>query len=49
MRNRLIQGYLGIDDTLWTIIRDDVPQLLTDLQKLQRELAAPLGDDGDKR
>jgi uncharacterized protein with HEPN domain len=49
-RNRLIHGYLGIDDdTLWTIIRDDVPQLLTDLQKLQRELATPPGDDGDKR
>ena len=39
-RNRLIHGYLGIDDdTLWTIIRDDLPQLLTELEKLQRELA----------
>lgn len=28
-RNRLIHGYLGIDDdTLWSIIRDDVPELL---------------------
>lgn len=27
-RNRLICGYLGIDDdTLWSIIRDDVPEL----------------------
>jgi len=29
-RNRLIHGYLGIDnDTLWSIIIDDVPELLT--------------------
>lgn len=28
-RKRLIHGYLGIDDdTLWSIIRDDVPELL---------------------
>lgn len=28
-RNRLIHGYLGIDeDTLWSIIRTDVPELL---------------------
>ncbi|MAL94882.1 MAG: nucleotidyltransferase [Haliea sp.] len=28
-RNRLIHGYLGIDnDTLWSIIRDDLPELL---------------------
>lgn len=28
LRNRLIHGYLGIDDdTLWSIIRDDVPEL----------------------
>jgi uncharacterized protein with HEPN domain len=28
-RNRLIHGYLGIDDdTLWSIIQDDVPNLL---------------------
>ena len=32
MRNRLIHGYLGIDnDTLWSIIVDDVPTLLCDL------------------
>ncbi|AOB30366.1 nucleotidyltransferase [Bordetella sp. H567] len=29
-RNRLIHGYLGIDDdTVWSIIRDDVPDLLS--------------------
>jgi uncharacterized protein with HEPN domain len=28
-RNRLIHGYLGIDtDTLWSIIRSDIPALL---------------------
>jgi uncharacterized protein with HEPN domain len=31
-RNRLIHGYLGIDnDTLWSIIRDDIPSLLSNL------------------
>jgi len=37
-RNRLIHGYLGIDDdTLWSIIRDDVPELLTTLKSLKNE------------
>jgi uncharacterized protein with HEPN domain len=38
-RNRLIHGYLGIDDddTLWSIIRDDVPELLPLLKDLKRE------------
>lgn len=31
-RNRLIHGYLGIDDdTLWSIIRDDLPPLVVSL------------------
>ena len=35
-RNRLIHGYLGIDDdTLWSIIRDDIPGLLPALQLLR--------------
>jgi uncharacterized protein with HEPN domain len=39
MRNRLIHGYLGIDnDTLWSIIQDDVPPLLTELQKISKTL-----------
>ncbi len=39
-RNRLIHGYLGIDnDTLWSIIRDDVPPLLENLLQL-KSLAA---------
>ncbi len=34
-RNRLIHGYLGIDnDTLWSIIQDDIPTLLKELKTL---------------
>jgi len=37
-RNRLIHGYLGIDnDTLWSIIQDDVPELLPLLKVLKDE------------
>lgn len=37
-RNRLIHGYLGIDnDTLWSIIQDDVPALLDSLRRLRDE------------
>lgn len=37
-RNRLIHGYLGIDDdTLWSIIRDDVPELLPLLKAMKKE------------
>lgn len=36
-RNRLIHGYLGIDnDTLWSIIQDNVPDLLPALRALLR-------------
>jgi uncharacterized protein with HEPN domain len=35
-RNRLIHGYLGIDnDTLWSIIQDDIPPLLAALADLK--------------
>ena len=35
-RNKLIHGYLGIDnDTLWSIIQTDVPELLTQLQQIK--------------
>lgn len=35
-RNRLIHGYLGIDnDTLWSIIRSDIPALLPQLSALR--------------
>lgn len=37
-RNRLIHGYLGIDnDTLWSIIRSDIPALLLNLRALKAE------------
>jgi len=36
-RNRLIHGYLGIDnDTLWSIIRGDIPALLAQLVALKQ-------------
>ena len=35
-RNKLIHGYLGIDnDTLWSIIQTDVPELLHQLQQVK--------------
>jgi uncharacterized protein with HEPN domain len=35
-RNRLIHGYLGLDnDTLWSIIITDTPGLLSSLHKLK--------------
>ena len=38
-RNRLIHAYLGIDnDTLWSIICDDVPALVQTLRRLREEL-----------
>ncbi len=38
-RNRLIHGYLGIDDdTLWSIITDDIPELLQMLYQLKIEM-----------
>ena len=39
-RNRLIHGYLGIDnDTLWSIIQHDVPSLLPRLYELKERHA----------
>lgn len=39
-RNRLIHSYLGIDnDTLWSIIRSDVPALLPALRVLKNKSA----------
>lgn len=38
-RNRLIHAYLGIDDdTIWSIIQDDVPDLLKRLEKIEDQL-----------
>ncbi len=34
-RNRLIHGYLGIDnDTVWSIIQDDIPALIVELKRI---------------
>lgn len=39
-RNQLIHGYLGIDnDILWSIIQDDIPNLLNELVKLKASRA----------
>ena len=36
VRNRVAHGYLGLDnDTLWSIIRVDVPALIAALEKLK--------------
>jgi uncharacterized protein with HEPN domain len=36
-RNKLIHGYLGIDnDTLWSIIKMDVPALLVELHNMKK-------------
>lgn len=37
-RNQLIHGYLGIDnDTLWSIVQDDIPALLPQLRELREQ------------
>ena len=37
-RNRLIHGYLSIDnDTIWSILKDDIPPLITTLRTLQKK------------
>jgi uncharacterized protein with HEPN domain len=36
-RNRLIHGYLGIDnDTVWSIVSTDVPRLLMQFQHVRQ-------------
>ena len=41
-RNRLIHGYLGIDnDVLWSIVQSDIPQLLQQLRQIKRNWADP--------
>jgi uncharacterized protein with HEPN domain len=38
-RNRLIHGYLGIDnDIIWDIIQNSIPELLTSLKQLLTEV-----------
>lgn len=37
-RNRLIHGYLGIDnDTIWSIIQDDIHTLVLELNKIKNQ------------
>jgi len=37
-RNRLIHAYLGIDDdTIWSIIQDDIPVLISALEVFKEE------------
>jgi len=41
-RNRLIHGYLGVDDdTLWSIIREDLPALVPALHAISRSSRRP--------
>ena len=43
-RNRLIHGYLGIDnDILWSIVQDDIPVLLQELKKLKCSASVGIG------
>ena len=46
-RNRLIHGYLGIDnDILWSIIQNDIPSLLVNLQALKETIGRqPLNNE----
>ena len=40
-RNRIVHAYLGIDsDTIWSIIHDDLPALIEELQALKQWLAS---------
>lgn len=37
-RNRLIHAYLGIDDdTIWSIVKDDIPPLVAALGEVRKE------------
>ena len=40
-RNRIIHAYLGTDnDTIWSIVRDDLPGLIDGLETLKLKLAS---------
>jgi uncharacterized protein with HEPN domain len=35
MRNRLVHGYFAVDlDILWTVVNDDLPELIDALERL---------------
>lgn len=43
-RNRLIHGYLGIDnDTLWSIVQENIPSLVDGLGRLKERIATEPG------
>ena len=47
-RNRLIHGYLGIDnDTLWSIVQTDIPALLPQLVALRDAAAQEQNESGE--
>ena len=38
MRNRLVHGYFAVDhDILWTVVHDDLPTLISELEKLAED------------
>jgi uncharacterized protein with HEPN domain len=40
-RNRIVHAYLGIDnDTIWSILRDDMPGLIAEVEALKLKLAS---------
>ena len=40
-RNRIVHAYLGIDnDTIWSIVQDDLPGLIDDVEALKRKLTS---------
>ncbi|MFC3285968.1 HepT-like ribonuclease domain-containing protein [Litchfieldella rifensis] len=40
IRNRLVHAYLGIDDdTVWSIIQDNIPELLEQLLAIKAQQA----------
>ena len=47
-RNRLIHAYLGIDeDTVWSIIQDNVPELLEYLETIRNESKVNISTEND--
>jgi len=42
MRNQLVHGYFAVDlDILWTVVRDDLPDLITNLERFVGDSADP--------
>jgi len=46
LRNRLIHGYDAVDlDIVWSIVKDDVPALLVELERAIEVTGPPAADD----